>query len=54
MGNSNIFSRQVNFSISVICIGAFALLGIVLMLEAAEMDNPIAEMMAQNNDITEL
>lgn len=54
MGNTNILSRQVNFSISVICIGSFALLGIVLMLEAAEMENPIAEIMAKNKDISEL
>lgn len=48
MGKENLLTQQVNFSISVICMGSVALLGITLMLEAAELPNPIAERMAQN------
>ena len=54
MGRDNPLTQKVNFSISVICLGLAALLGIVLMLEAAEMQNPIAEIMAQNMDISEI
>lgn len=34
---------RVNFILSVILIGSVALLGIVVMLKAAELENPIAE-----------
>ncbi len=51
MGKDNFLTSQVNFIISVICIGSAALLGIVLMLEASELENPIARIMAQNMDI---
>lgn len=40
------WTQQVNFIISVIFIGSFALLGIVLILEKSEMENPIANHMA--------
>lgn len=53
MGRGNVLTQQVNFTISVICMGSAALLGIVLMLEAAEMQNPVAEIMAQNMDISD-
>ena len=54
MGKDNFLSSQVNFIISIICVGSAALLGIVLMLEAAELENPIARIMAQNMDISDL
>lgn len=40
------WTQQVNFIISVIFIGSFALLGIVLMLEESDLENPIATRMA--------
>lgn len=40
------WTQQVNFIISVIFIGSFALLGIVLMLEESDLENPIANHMA--------
>lgn len=41
--NNSFFKQKINFAISVLCIGAFALLAIVVMLKEAEMDNPIAD-----------
>ncbi|MFZ2886737.1 MAG: hypothetical protein WA021_02855 [Minisyncoccia bacterium] len=37
----SIWTQNVNFVISIVFIGSAALLGMVLMLRAAEMDNPI-------------
>lgn len=42
MGKNNTLSQQVNFSLSVIFLGAVALLAIITILEAAEMENPFA------------
>ena len=39
----NFLTQRVNFILSVIFIASAALLAIVVMLKAAEMDNPIAE-----------
>jgi hypothetical protein len=44
--HSNFLEQQVNFTLSIICVGSVALLAIVLMLEASEMENPIATRMA--------
>ncbi len=38
--------EKVNFSLSVILIGSSALLGIVMILEADDATNPIAQMIA--------
>jgi hypothetical protein len=42
----NFWTQQVNFIISIAFIGSFALLGIVLVLENSDMENPIANHMA--------
>ncbi len=46
MGKSNPLTQEVNFIISVIFLGSAALLAIVVILEASEMENPIATHMA--------
>ena len=46
MGRNNPLTQKVNFIISVCFLGSAALLGIVAILEASEMDNPIADHMA--------
>lgn len=46
MGRDNPLTQQVNFSLSVIFLGSFALFMIVLLFEASEMENPIANHMA--------
>ncbi len=46
MGKNNPLTQQVNFILSVIFLGAFALFMIVLLLEASDMENPIADHMA--------
>lgn len=51
MNRTNYLNQKIHFTISVICIGSAALLGMVLMIEAAEMYNPIADIMAQNMGI---
>ncbi len=48
MRGHSFLSQQVNFIVSIVCVGSAALLGMVLMIEAAEMPNPVAEIMAQN------
>ena len=40
---NTILTQQVNFVVSVFFIGSAALLACVLILNAAEMDNPIAD-----------
>ncbi len=44
---SNPLTQQVNFIVSVIFLGSAALLAIVLILEASDMENPIATHMAR-------
>lgn len=44
--NKKIWKQQVNFIASVALIGSAALLAIVLMLQEAEMENPIAGVIA--------
>ncbi len=46
MNRNNLLTQQVNFSLSVIFLGSFALFMIVLLLEVSEMENPIANHMA--------
>lgn len=46
MGRENPLSQQINFSLSIIFVGSFALFMIVLLLEASDMENPIANHMA--------
>lgn len=43
---TNVLAQKVNFFVAVLCMGSAALLAIVIMLEASEMENPIATRMA--------
>lgn len=45
MGKNNPLAQQVNFILSVLFLGSFALFAIVTILEASDMENPIAEHM---------
>ncbi len=42
MGKDNPLTQQVNFMLSVAFLGSVALLAIITILEAAEMENPFA------------
>lgn len=46
LGKSNPLTQQVNLSLSVIFLGSFAFFMVVLLLEASEMENPIANHIA--------
>ncbi len=54
MGKSNPLAQEVNFIVSVIFLGSAALLAIVMILEASEMENPIATHMAAIMEQNEL
>lgn len=46
MGGKNPLTQQINLIVSALFLGSFTLLTIVILLEALDEDNPVANMMA--------
>lgn len=47
----SLLTQQVNFIIGICCLGSVALLAIIVILNASEMDDPIANTMAASGII---